>query len=103
MKEPNGFGYGGMNMKKKAKQRHQSVVRCPYCGALADLRPAAEIYHDDSRDDLLYVCRNYPRWQCLCACAAWDKAAHGPSGEWGIYVICVSAPIAPLTGCGNAA
>ena len=44
-------------MKKKAKQRHQSVVRCPYCGALADLRPAAEIYHDDSRDDLLYVCR----------------------------------------------
>lgn len=65
-------------MKKKAKQRHQSVVRCPYCGALADLRPAAEIYHDDSRDDLLYVCRNYPRCNAYVRVQPGTKQPMGP-------------------------
>lgn len=49
-------------MKKKSKKRNQAqAVRCPYCGALADLRPASEIYQDATREEHLYVCRNYPR------------------------------------------
>ena len=46
--------------KKKANRTKPEVVRCPYCGAIAVIRPAAEIYQDTKRKDLLYVCRNYP-------------------------------------------
>ena len=35
-------------------------LRCPHCGAVAVIRPAAEIYNDDRRKDELYVCKNYP-------------------------------------------
>lgn len=49
-------------MKKKSKRKHQTqAVRCPYCGALADLRPASEIYGDPEEKGFLYVCRNYPQ------------------------------------------
>ena len=46
--------------RKKAKKNQQRVVRCPYCGAVAVIRPASEIYQDERRKDELYVCRNYP-------------------------------------------
>lgn len=50
-------------MKKSKKNQRQTnrPIRCPYCGALADLRPASEIYGDEERKDLLYVCRNFPQ------------------------------------------
>lgn len=46
-------------MQKKKAKRAQRTIRCPYCGAVADIRPAAEIYQDPRRTDELYVCRNY--------------------------------------------
>ena len=45
---------------KKKKQSNARLVRCPYCGAVAELRPAAEIYHNKGCKGELYVCRNYP-------------------------------------------
>ena len=45
---------------KKKKTRRQQTIRCPYCGAIADLRPASEIYGDPNAEGVLFVCRNYP-------------------------------------------
>lgn len=47
-------------MKRTKHSMKKNSIRCPYCGALAELRPVSEIYADPSRKDLLYVCRNYP-------------------------------------------
>ena len=44
-------------MKKKSKAQ---VIRCPYCGAVAVIRPAAEIYRNEKCKEELYVCSNYP-------------------------------------------
>lgn len=39
----------------------RSVIRCPYCGAQAVLRPSAFVYGDQSRPgEHLYVCQRYP-------------------------------------------
>ena len=66
-------------MKKKSKGRHPvRAVRCPYCGALADLRPASEIYGNETRKDLLYVCRNYPACQSYVRASAGSKVPRGP-------------------------
>lgn len=50
-------------MKKKQKRMNDMTprqLRCPHCGAVAVIRPAAEIYNDPRRTDEMYVCRNYP-------------------------------------------
>ena len=49
--------------KKKISKTAQRQLRCPKCGAMAILRPAADIYGDRSRKDQLYVCSNSPRCQ----------------------------------------
>lgn len=48
-----------MNSKKRNRARNQAP-RCPYCGATSVLRSAEGIYRDNSRNTLLYVCKNYP-------------------------------------------
>ncbi len=50
--------------KKKQKKTAQRQIKCPVCGAMAVLRPAAEIYRDPYRSDQLYVCSNYPKCRC---------------------------------------
>ena len=45
---------------KKKKQSKAQVIRCPYCGAVAVIRPAAEIYQNEKCKEELYVCSNYP-------------------------------------------
>lgn len=48
-------------MKKKEKKgSYQLKIRCPYCGSPAILRSADGIYHNNSNNTNLYVCRNYP-------------------------------------------
>ena len=49
-----------MNGRKKKKVNHVAP-RCPYCGAMTHLRSADGIYFDNSRNAMLYVCRNFPR------------------------------------------
>ena len=46
--------------KKRRKGFNQSSVRCPYCGSPAVLRSADGIYRDNSKNTMLYVCKNYP-------------------------------------------
>lgn len=50
-------------MKTKQKRSKttnpRKPVRCQYCGAVAVLRPASEIYGDEKRTDMLYVCGHY--------------------------------------------
>ena len=48
-----------MNSKKQKHARNQAP-RCPYCGSTTTLRSAEGIYKDNSRNTMLYVCRNYP-------------------------------------------
>ena len=48
------------DLLKQAKKKMNQPVRCPYCGSIAHIRPAAEIYHDAQRTDELYVCSKYP-------------------------------------------
>ena len=47
-------------MPKRAKKNINQQYRCPYCGALMEIRPAAEIYHDAANHQKMLVCRNYP-------------------------------------------
>lgn len=46
--------------KNAGKATRRRTVRCQYCGSVAELRPASEIYGDERRTDLLYVCSRYP-------------------------------------------
>lgn len=50
-----------MKHSKKRKGLKNGQIRCPYCGSTAILRSAEGIYHDNSEDTLLYVCKNYPQ------------------------------------------
>lgn len=50
-----------MNHKTKRKGMQNNAPRCPYCGSHTILRSADGIYIDNSRDTMLYVCKNYPR------------------------------------------
>lgn len=59
-----------MKSKKQRRTRNQ-VPRCPYCGATSVLRSAEGIYRDNSRNTMLYVCRNYP------ACDAYARVQSG--------------------------
>ena len=64
-------------MTRNRKKQIQSQVRCPNCGAVAVMRPASEIYHDESRTDQLYVCSRYP------ACDSYVKAHPGTKTPMG--------------------
>lgn len=48
-----------MNSKKRNRARNQAP-RCPYCGRTSILRSTEGIYRGNSRNTMLYVCRNYP-------------------------------------------
>lgn len=48
--------------KKKPKMKHKNTY-CPYCGSIAVLRRANEIYKNPKPEDderMLLVCKNYP-------------------------------------------
>ena len=47
--------------RRKRKKVNQPAPQCPYCGAMTHLRTADGIYLDNSRNTMLYVCKNYPR------------------------------------------
>lgn len=49
-----------MNKKKKRKGFERSRMRCPYCGSSVVYRSADEIYRDNSKGTMLYVCSRYP-------------------------------------------
>lgn len=46
--------------KKKRKGLNYGQMRCPYCGSSVVYRSADGIYHDNSKDTMLYVCSHYP-------------------------------------------
>ena len=50
-----------MKHKGKRKGINKTAPRCPYCGSHTILRSADGIYRDNSRREMLYVCKNYPR------------------------------------------
>ena len=80
-------------MKRKKEKRTQPV-RCPYCGAIADLRPASEIYGDESAAGELYVCRNFPSCESYVrACPGTSPWVRWPMGICGIFG---SSPIGAL-------
>ena len=45
---------------KKNKRKQSCAPRCPYCGGHSVLKSAEGIYKNNSRDTMLYVCKNYP-------------------------------------------
>lgn len=49
-----------MKQNKKRKGIDKSAPRCPYCGSHTILRSADGIYCENSRQEMLYVCKNYP-------------------------------------------
>lgn len=50
-----------MNKRKKNRKGFSmSQMRCPYCGGSVTYRSADGIYHDNSRNTMLYVCSHYP-------------------------------------------
>ena len=59
-----------MSSKKQKRARNQAP-RCPYCGNTTVLRSAEGIYKENSRNTMLYVCRNYP------ACDAYVRVQPG--------------------------
>ena len=67
---------------KRRKEKRQQTVRCPYCGAIADLRPAAEIYSDESAMGEAVCMPQLPWLQVLCPGLPQYQASHGPTGEW---------------------
>lgn len=40
--------------------KQKKIIRCPYCGRPAVLRPASEIYKNQNRTGYVYTCSNYP-------------------------------------------
>lgn len=56
--------------------KHQKV-KCPYCGALAALRPATVVHGDKAHEEFLYICDRYP------ACDSYvgvHRKSHKPLG-----------------------
>ena len=60
-----------MKHKTKRKGINQTTPRCPYCGSHTILRSADGIYRDNTRDEMLYVCKNYP------ACDSYVRVQRG--------------------------
>ena len=65
-------------MCKKKLRKSNQVVRCPYCGSVAYLTPASQIYGDPGRKDLLYVCGNYPSCKSYVSVHPGTKVPMGP-------------------------
>ena len=65
-------------MKKRKNTSNAIAPRCPYCGAMTQLRSADGIYHDNSRDAMLYVCKNYP------ACDSYVRVHPGTNRPMGV-------------------
>ena len=53
-------------------------MRCPYCGAPAQLRSTAEIYKDPQQAGELYVCRNYPECNAYVGTYPHTRIPMGP-------------------------
>lgn len=49
-----------MKHKNKRKGINKAAPRCPYCGSHTILRSGDEIYRENTRGEMLYVCKNYP-------------------------------------------
>ena len=47
--------------RKKKKGINPSGMRCPYCGKPLILRSADGIYHENPKNTMLYVCKDYPQ------------------------------------------
>lgn len=60
-----------MKHHQKRKGMKNAAPRCPYCGSHTVLRSADGIYVDNSRETMLYVCKNYP------ACDAYVRVQPG--------------------------
>ena len=65
-----------MNNKRSNKRSRQ--IRCPYCGSIAVIRSAADIYHDPKRKDKLYVCSNYPTCGAYVGMHPGTQQPYGP-------------------------
>ena len=66
-------------MKKKTKKANtKKQPRCPYCGSVAHLRPASEIYGDPSHPGKLYVCSRYPACNSYVATYPGTDVPMGP-------------------------
>lgn len=65
-------------MKKTKRRASTKPVRCPYCGSVAVIRPASEIYKDPKRRDSLYVCSNFPDCKAYVGMYAGTKTPLGP-------------------------
>lgn len=50
-----------MKKAKKRKGLNITPTRCPYCGSSVILKSADGIYHDNSRNMMLYICSRYPK------------------------------------------
>lgn len=50
-----------MKHKSKRKGIEKNAPRCPYCGSHTIYRSADGIYRENARNEMLYVCKNYPR------------------------------------------
>lgn len=62
----------------KRKGINNSAPRCPYCGSATILRSADGIYRENTRGEMLYVCKNYP------ACDAYVRVQKGTTLPLGI-------------------
>lgn len=60
-----------MKNKKKRKGVINHAPRCPYCGSTTVYRSATGIYLENTKDVMLYVCKNYP------ACDAYVQTQKG--------------------------
>ena len=60
-----------MKPKDKRKGIDRTAPRCPYCGSHTILRSADGIYRENARNDMLYVCKNYP------ACNSYVRVQRG--------------------------
>lgn len=60
-----------MKHKTKRKGINKTAPRCPYCGSHTILRSGDEIYRENTRGEMLYVCKNYP------ACDSYVRTQRG--------------------------
>ena len=44
----------------RKRMKKQKKITCPYCGAHAALQKGSYVYGENSKEEYLYVCTNYP-------------------------------------------
>ena len=57
--------------------KKQKRISCPYCGAHAVLRKGSYVYGENSHEEYLYVCSNYPRCDSYVGVHAGTKNPKG--------------------------